>query len=66
MFYRCGSLTELDVSGLDTSKVTDMSYMFYRCGSLTELDVSGLDTSKVTDMRNMFFGVPEGVIIMWK
>ena len=46
--------TELDVSNLDTSKVTDMGRMFYNCWSLTSLDVSGWDTSNVTAMSNMF------------
>ena len=54
MFYRCESLTALDVSGFDTSKATDMISMFDRCKSLKELDVSGFDTSKVTDMGSMF------------
>ncbi|OEG14572.1 hypothetical protein BCR25_19240 [Enterococcus termitis] len=55
MFSSCSVLTELDVSGFDTSKVTDMRSMFYTCSALTELDVSGFDTSKVTDMRSMFY-----------
>ena len=54
MFSCCESLTELDVSKFDTSKVTDMSRMFSRCGSLTELDVSGFDTSKATYTSGMF------------
>ena len=53
MFYECYSLKELDVSGFDTSKVTNMSEMFCSC-SLKELDVSGFDTSKVTNMSKMF------------
>ena len=40
----------LDLSGLDTSRVTDMSGMFYDCSSLASLDLSPLDTSQVTDM----------------
>ena len=39
---------------LNTSRVTDMSYMFYSCRALTSLDVSGFDTSRVTDMSDMF------------
>ena len=39
---------------LDTSNVTDMSYMFQSCSKLTSLDLSGLDTSKVTNMSYMF------------
>lgn len=46
----------LDVSEMDTSKVTDMSYMFYGCQYFEELDLSGWNTSKVTDMSRMFSG----------
>ncbi|MCI2041729.1 MAG: DUF285 domain-containing protein [Bacilli bacterium] len=44
----------IDLSALDTSEVTDMSYMFYYCSSLTSLDVSNFDTSNVTNMIGMF------------
>jgi surface protein len=54
MFYNCSGLTDLDVSSLDTSKVTDMSYMFYECRGLTGLDLSNFDTSNVTNMAGMF------------
>ena len=49
-------IQRLDVSGLDTSKVTNMSHMFYLCSNsnLTVLNVSGFNTSKVTDMSYMF------------
>ena len=39
---------------LNTSNVTDMSYMFDGCHSLTELNLSNFDTSNVTDMSRMF------------
>ena len=50
------NIESLDVSGLDTSSVTNMSHMFYLCSNsnLTTLDVSGFNTSKVTDMSYMF------------
>lgn len=54
MFYVCSSLTNLDVSNFDTSKVTNMSWMFVSCSSLTTLDVSSFDTNNVTDMQYMF------------
>ena len=54
MFANCKSLTTLDISKFDTSKVTDMRYMFYYCESLTTLDISNWDTSNVTIMRYMF------------
>ena len=53
-FYGFKKLTSLDLSGLDTSNVTDMSSMFSDCQSLTSLDLSGFDTSNVTDMFGMF------------
>ncbi|EKP3966603.1 BspA family leucine-rich repeat surface protein [Listeria monocytogenes] len=54
MFKNCSNLTELDLSGLDTSAVTTMRDMFYSCSALEELDVSHFDTSSVTNMRCMF------------
>ena len=48
MFSRCSSLTNLDLSNFNTSKVTDMSSMFSRCSSLTSLDLSSFNTSSVT------------------
>ena len=48
--------TELDdeLANLDTSKITNMSYMFYQCANLTTLNLSNFDTSNVTNMYNMF------------
>ena len=56
MFSDCSSLTNLDLSAFDTSKVTDMSEMFTNCSSLTNIDVKGFDTSNVTTMFYMFCG----------
>ncbi len=56
MFSGCSGLTSLDVSGFDTSQVTDMGAMFQNCSGLTSLDVSGFDTSQVTNMNYMFSG----------
>lgn len=51
----------IDLSGLDTSKVTNMKEMFAQTtgivhGRLENLDVSNFDTSKVTNMDSMFAG----------
>ncbi len=54
MFFYCESLTSLDLSSFDTSKVENMGWMFSYCESLTALDLSNFDTSKVTDMNEMF------------
>ena len=55
MFYRCYSLTSLDLSNFNTSNVIDMSYMFHTCSGLTSLNLSNFNTSNVTDMRYMFY-----------
>ena len=47
-------LTKIDLSGWDTSDITDMSSMFRECYLLTSLDLSGFVTSMVTNMSNMF------------
>ena len=50
---------ELDLSGWDTSHVTNMRYMFSNSGyNATKWDIgdlSGWDTSQVTDMVGMFY-----------
>ena len=53
-FAGFSKMTSIDLSALDTSKVTDMSAMFVGCRSLTSLDVSNFDTSNVTNMASMF------------
>lgn len=62
MFYRGGmniysqaKVTEINVSGINTSYVTNMKKMF---GStdVTSIDVSSFDTSNVTNMEDMFSG----------
>lgn len=54
MFESCWSLTELDVSGLDTSSVADMSYMFSSCPELSALNLSGITASRAVSMEGMF------------
>ena len=54
-FYSMNRCKTIELSGLDTSNVTNMNHMFCDCSSLTSLDVSGFDTSKVTDMSSMFY-----------
>ena len=46
--------TSFDTTNLDTSKVSDMSYMFSHLSNLTKLDVTRFDTSKATTMFGMF------------
>ena len=54
MFYGCSHLKEVDLSGLETGKMTKMNEMFSGCSELTGLDLSKFDTSNVTDMYRMF------------
>lgn len=56
-FYQCKQLTSISgIENLNTSEVTDMSWMFNECIALQSLDVSHFDTRKVTDMGWMFNG----------
>lgn len=55
IFDGCSAYETIDLSGFDTSAVTDMSEMFATCNKLQELDLSGFNTSKVTDMSKMFY-----------
>lgn len=55
LFSGYSSVEKIQFNGcLDTSMVTDMSWMFADCHSLMEVDVSNLDTSQVTNMNCMF------------
>ena len=52
-FKNCSIFTNIDLSGIDTSLVTDMSYMFFGCYELTEVI---LDSAKVTDPEDDRYG----------
>ena len=56
MFTDCNSLTSLDVSSFNTSKVTTMSYMFQYCRNLMTLDLSNFNTGNLKYMTYMFNG----------
>ena len=55
MFWRCSSLTNIDLSNFNTENVTNMRRMFEGCTMLESIDVSGFNTGKVTDMFAMFY-----------
>lgn len=44
-----------ELTGLDTSNITNMAQMFYYCNGLRSLDVSNFNTSNVDNMRYMFY-----------
>ncbi|MCR5454520.1 MAG: BspA family leucine-rich repeat surface protein, partial [Bacteroidales bacterium] len=54
MFYRCISLSKIDLSHFNTNNVTDMSEMFAHCWELSSIDLSKFNTAKVTNMSEMF------------
>ena len=64
MFYKCESLTELDISNFNTSNMKSMWVMFWLCSRLTTIYVSefnsetntGWTTTAVTNSKGMFSG----------
>ena len=54
LFRNLPSCTTIDVTGFNTSRMTDMSYMFYNDNSLMTLDLRSFDTSNATSMSHMF------------
>ena len=54
-FSRCESLRTADLSGLETSSVTNMGGLFERCTALESVNLSGLDTTNVVSMGQMFW-----------
>jgi surface protein len=54
MFYGAAAFNA-DISGWDTSLVTDMSYMF-QIATAFDADISGWDTGLVTNAVDMFSG----------
>lgn len=60
MFYKCTSLTSVDLSGLQNSDyVTEYTHMFYQCSSLVNLDLSMLlrrTGGTFNGINNMFNG----------
>ena len=56
MFFNCGNLASVDVSGFNTANVTNMSYMFDFCSSLTSLNISNFNLSSLSYSSGMIMG----------
>ncbi|QHJ73654.1 hypothetical protein [Butyrivibrio virus Arian] len=56
--YATGAWGEI-ASEIDTSNITDMSFMFYDLLNLTTLSLSNFNTSNVTKMDSMFEWLPD-------
>lgn len=54
MFYKCGQLRALDLSGFNTEKVKNMRDMFSNCKNLETLNLSSFKTNNLTNMSEMF------------
>lgn len=54
MFYMCGQLRALDLSGFNTEKVENMRDMFSNCKNLETLNLSSFKTNNLTNMSEMF------------
>ena len=49
------TVKKIDLSNVNTSQMTDMSYFFCYCTGLEELNISSFDTSNTTSMGFMFY-----------
>ena len=56
MFYNCQSLTDIDLSTLNTSSVTDMGGTFRYCKNLKSINLNGVSTGNVYNFSSMFSG----------
>ena len=54
MFYGCSSLTSLDLSDFDTSKVNFMNYMFFNCLNLKSIQISNKYKAPDSNRGGMF------------
>ena len=67
MFYGCSSLTSLNLSNFNTSKVINMNYMFGGCTNLEYINLLNFDETNLDSLSsyysNMFDNVPDNVVI---
>jgi surface protein len=57
MFDGCISLVSMDLTGVDTTNVTDMSNLFKNCKALTSVQgIENLNVNRVRNMDCMFYG----------
>ena len=63
MFHGCYSLTSLNLSSFDTSKVLSMVNMFYDCTNLQYINLQNFDESASGYFNEMFKNVPKNFVI---
>jgi surface protein len=54
MFDGCNKVVDLDLSGIDVSKVSTMAYMFNNCSNLQSINLTGWNTESLTNISYMF------------
>ena len=54
MFYKCSSLTNIDLSNFNTQNVTNMEDMFYGCSSLKRKNVVTKDNKIIKQLNYLF------------
>ena len=65
MFYRT-ALTEIDLSGLDLSNVTDISEMFRECSNVESINISNISFDAITDTTDLFDKTKDSITIYVK
>ena len=56
MFFRCESLSSINLSNFNAQNVTNMNEMFSGCESLSSINLSNFNTQNVNYMSGMFGG----------
>ena len=54
MFYGCSSLTSIDLSNFDVSKITNFQYMFYNCKSLQTINFGSFKLDNAESILRIF------------
>ena len=55
MFKGLNKIIEIDLSNLDTSKITNMASMFEECSNLENISFGNINTSLVESMFRLFY-----------
>ena len=56
LFFDCEDLINVDLSNLNTTNMTRISYTFYNCKNLEEVNMTSIETSSVEYMEFLFAG----------
>ena len=65
MFYKCSTLTSLDVCHFNTALVKYMKYMFYFYSQIDSLDLTSFNTQQCNSFGSIFYGC-DGLIVYIK